>query len=132
MAAQGQGSETTPIAVHDPRKRVVVDERPWGRFRQYTDNEPTTVKLITVAAGQSLSLQRHRHRDELWIVLDPGLQVEIDGELQVADVDEEFFIPRGTTHRISGGDAPGRFVEIAFGEFDETDIERLEDRYGRT
>lgn len=109
----------------------MVDERPWGGFRQHTQNEPTTVKLITVEAGQAQSLQRHRERDELWIVLDDGMQVELDGEQLTPAAGDELFIPRGTTHRISGGERAGRFVEIVFGHFDEDDIERLEDRYGR-
>jgi mannose-6-phosphate isomerase len=117
----------------DPRDRIVVDHRPWGYFRRYTLNEPTTVKLIEVEAGQTLSLQRHRDRDELWIVLDDSLEIEIDGETIRADRNQEFFIPRGTTHRVRATEERGgRFVEVAFGEFDEDDIERLEDRYGRS
>jgi mannose-6-phosphate isomerase len=115
----------------DPRTAIVEDERPWGRFRRYTLDEPTTVKLITVEAGQQLSLQRHRHRDELWVVLDDGLRVQVGDETCVAAAGEEFFIPRDTVHRLSGGERPARLLEVAFGAFDEDDIERLEDRYGR-
>jgi mannose-6-phosphate isomerase len=115
----------------DPRDRIVEDHRPWGRFRRYTHGEPTTVKLITVEAGQQLSLQRHAHRDELWVMLDPGPLVRIGDDETEAAPGDEFFIPRGTVHRISGGSQPARFLEVAFGRFDEDDIERLEDRYGR-
>jgi mannose-6-phosphate isomerase len=115
----------------DPRPDALVDHRPWGSFRQYTLNEPSTVKLITLAAGEALSLQRHEHRDELWVVLDDGLLVEIDGTTIEARAGEECFVPRGAVHRVSGGAHGGRFLEIAFGRFDEQDIERLEDRYGR-
>ena len=115
----------------DPRPNVVVDHRPWGNFRQYTLNEPSTVKIITVTAGESLSLQRHEHRDELWIVLDDGLLIEVDGTTTQASAGDEFFVPRGAVHRVSGGEHGGRFLEVAFGRFDEDDIERLEDRYGR-
>lgn len=132
MALRGQDSDSEGVATRDPREHVVVDERPWGRFRQYTDNQATTVKLLTVEAGQSLSLQRHRLRDELWVTMDAGLRVEIDEERWIADEGEELFIPRGATHRVSGGATGGRLLEIAFGEFDEDDIERLEDTYGRT
>ena len=116
----------------DTRERTVIDERPWGRFRQYTANEPTTVKLVTVEREQSLSLQRHQHRDELWVIIDDGLEIEIDGKRRVARAGDEVYIPRGVTHRVSGGATGGRFMEIAFGEFDEDDIERLDDAYGRT
>jgi mannose-6-phosphate isomerase len=119
------------VTGHDPRSAIVDDRRPWGRFRRYTHGAATTVKLITVDAGEALSLQRHQHRDELWVVLDPGLQVQIGDEVVVAAAGDEFLIPRGTVHRVVGGAAPGRFLEIAFGTFDEGDIERLDDRYGR-
>jgi mannose-6-phosphate isomerase len=109
----------------------VEDRRPWGRFRRYTLNEPSTVKLITVEAGQVLSLQRHQHRDELWIVLDDAIWVELDGARVPTGAGDEHFIPRGTLHRVGAEGAAGRFVEIAFGDFDEDDIERLDDAYGR-
>jgi mannose-6-phosphate isomerase len=115
----------------DRRDDVLVDHRPWGSFRQYTCDEPTTVKLIHVEAGQSLSLQRHQDRDELWVVLHAGLVVEVDGERHVAAAGDEFFIPRGTVHRVCAEARGGRFLEVAFGRFDEADIERLDDRYGR-
>ena len=116
----------------DPRPSVVVDHRPWGQFRRYTCDETSTVKLITVEAGQPLSLQRHANRDELWVVLDEGLVVQVGDEIRTATAGDEFFIPRGVVHRVTGGDRRGRFVEICFGDFDEDDIERLEDRYGRS
>jgi mannose-6-phosphate isomerase len=128
--AQGGGRGAAAVP-GEARGAAAVDHRPWGSFRRYSHNEPSTVKLITVEAGQTLSLQRHRHRDELWIVLDPGLTVEVDGERTVANAGDEFFIPRGVLHRVGAGGQRARFVEIAFGEFDEDDIERVEDAYGR-
>lgn len=115
----------------DPREHIVEDARPWGRFRQYAHNQNVTVKVIEVHAGEKLSLQRHGQRDELWVVLDAGLVIEIGDDTVTADRGDEFLIPRGTTHRVSGGETGGRFLEVAFGEFDEDDIERLEDVYGR-
>jgi mannose-6-phosphate isomerase len=115
----------------DPRDRIVEDRRPWGRFRRYAYNEQCTVKVIEVEAGERLSLQRHRNRDELWVVLDDTLDIEIDGEVFSAKEGEEFLIRRGSSHRVSAPRGRGRFVEVAFGEFDEDDIERLEDAYGR-
>ena len=60
--------QDTTQARRDPRAEVIEDTRPWGRFEQFTHNEVSTVKLITVAPGQRLSLQVHEHRDELWVV----------------------------------------------------------------
>ncbi|GGI05384.1 phosphomannose isomerase type II C-terminal cupin domain [Egicoccus halophilus] len=110
----------------------LVDERPWGRFHRYTHNERSTVKIITVEAGASLSLQRHQSRDEWWVVLDDGLLIQVGEDTVEASAGEEFFVPRGVVHRVSGGRTGGRFLEIALGHFDEDDIERLDDCYGRT
>jgi mannose-6-phosphate isomerase len=119
-------------AAAEPRQGALVDHRPWGRFHQYTQNETTTVKLIVVEAGKQLSLQRHAHRDELWVVLDDGLEVRIGDEWIAASAGDEFLIPRGTLHRVGApGSTGGRFLEICFGTFDEADIERIEDAYGR-
>jgi len=123
---------TTTAWGSDPREAIVVDERPWGRFEQICHNQPTTVKIITVEAGHRLSLQRHRHRDELWTILDGPLVIEVDGRAWQAAPGEKVWVPRGTAHRVSAhGLATGRFLEIAFGDFDEADIERLADDYSR-
>ena len=108
-------------------------ERPWGRFEQYTHDLPCTVKIITVAPGGTLSRQYHRERDELWVVLDPGARVELDGEVLHPAPEEKLFIPRGTVHRLSSaeGGGPVRILEVSFGRFDEEDIVRLDDVYGR-
>jgi mannose-6-phosphate isomerase len=111
---------------------VVVDERPWGRFELLSRDERATVKIITVVPGGRLSLQRHRRRDEMWTILDVELLLEVDGTERVAVPGEKVWIPRGTVHRVSNkGHVEGRFLEIAYGEFDEQDIERLDDDYDR-
>jgi mannose-6-phosphate isomerase-like protein (cupin superfamily) len=124
-------SDATDSTTRDPREDIFVDRRPWGQFECFTLNSSTTVKIITVEAGHRLSLQRHAHRDELWTILDAPLDVEIAGEAWTAKPGEKIWIPRGTTHRVHATRATGRFLEIAFGHFDEDDIERLEDDYAR-
>jgi mannose-6-phosphate isomerase len=107
-------------------------EKPWGYFEQYTHNLPCTVKVITVSAGGTLSRQYHHKRDELWVVLDPGACVELDGEVLYPEVEQKLFIPRETLHRLTAeGEGSVRILEISFGEFDEEDIVRLDDIYGR-
>ena len=111
---------------------IITDERPWGNFRQFCHNEKVTVKIITVMPGQKLSVQRHEHRDELWVALEVGLRADINGWRTSMLPEQEVWIPRGAVHTVenrSGG--PARFLEVAFGDFDENDIERLEDIYGR-
>lgn len=82
--------------------------------------------------GGTLSLQYHSKRDELWVVLDPGASVEVGNQLLTPEPEETVFIPRRTPHRLSAiGEEPVRILEISLGEFDEVDIVRLEDVYGR-
>ncbi len=107
-------------------------EKPWGRFEQYTHNLPSTVKIITVDPGGILSSQYHYRRDELWIVLDPGAKVDLGNEVLHPAPGEKLYIPRETVHRLSCvGEQPVRILEVSLGEFDEDDIVRLEDVYGR-
>lgn len=116
----------------DELLRVTKSERPWGRFEQYTHNLPCTVKVITVVPGGTLSRQYHHRRDELWVVLDPGACVELDNTVLHPAPEEKLFIPKETVHRLySTGENEVRILEISFGEFDEEDIVRLEDIYGR-
>jgi mannose-6-phosphate isomerase len=121
--------ETYYLGDRPPPVRI---DKPWGKFEQYAHNVPCTVKIITVNPGGMLSLQYHHHRDELWVVLDPGAQVEIGDKVLHPEPEEKLFIPRGTVHRLScDGQRPTRILEVSFGEFDEDDIVRLEDVYGR-
>ncbi len=108
--------------------------KPWGKFEQFTHNEQTTIKIITVNQNHRLSKQKHKNRDELWIALDGGLIAEIDNKTIELKKGDKVFIPRNTFHRISANKNvkySARFLEIAYGEFDENDIERIEDDYGR-
>jgi mannose-6-phosphate isomerase-like protein (cupin superfamily) len=124
-------SNGTDSTYSDPRDQVILDHRPWGQFERLTLNQSTTVKIITVEAGHRLSLQRHAHRDELWTILDTPLNVEIAGEAWAAEPGEKIWIPRHTAHRVGAAESTGRFLEIAFGQFDESDIERVADDYAR-
>lgn len=118
--------------VANATEKIFTSERPWGSFQQFVQNESVTVKIITVEPGRRLSLQRHSHRGEMWHVLDVPIAVEVDGEAWLAQPGEHVWVPCGAVHRMSNtGDAAGRLLEIAFGDFDEADIERLHDDYAR-
>lgn len=108
-----------------------TEKRPWGSFTEFTKNEPSTVKLITVDDGGELSLQYHHHRDEFWKIVSGMGMVTIGAELLEAKAGDHFFIPRETNHRAKGVGGQLVFMEISFGDFDEGDIVRLEDHYGR-
>ncbi|OGC88606.1 mannose-6-phosphate isomerase [Candidatus Adlerbacteria bacterium RIFOXYC1_FULL_48_26] len=107
------------------------EERPWGNFEQFTANETSTVKLITVREGESISLQTHQHRSEYWRVVSGNGVVTIGSEELPATIGAEFYIEQGVAHRLTGGNGGLCILEIAFGTFDENDITRLEDKYGR-
>lgn len=107
------------------------EHRPWGVFERFTLNEKTTVKIITVNPGEAFSLQTHDHRDEFWRVIKGSGVVQVDGTRHDAKEGDVFFTPRYTEHRATGGPDGITFLEIAFGEFEESDITRLEDNYGR-
>lgn len=114
------------------RAEVIVSERPWGRFHQFATNQQVTVKTITVEPGKRLSLQRHEHREELWHVLDGRADAHVDGVDSVLPAGEEVLVPQGAVHRLgNSGTEPLRVLEIAFGHFDEDDIERLQDDFDR-
>jgi mannose-1-phosphate guanylyltransferase/mannose-6-phosphate isomerase len=112
------------------RKSLEV-EKPWGGFRRYAFNEVCTVKILVVNPGQMLSKQSHSDRDELWVFLDDGLTAEVGGEQMQAKTGDEIVIPRGTQHRLRSADVSGRVLEVSFGRFDEGDVLRTEDIYGR-
>ncbi len=119
-------------ALVDPGSRSFVAERPWGQFQQLVSNERVTVKIITVQPGHRLSLQKHGHRGEFWQVLDVPIDITVDERQWVAQPGEQVWVPCGAVHRMgNSGSEPGRLLEIAFGDFDEADIERLEDDYAR-
>lgn len=116
------------------------EQRPWGEFLEFTKNTPSTVKIITVNPGESLSLQKHASRDEFWHVISGEGVANIGDEIIQLSKGVELFVPRGTVHRIavsasrdetSSGMIPIQVLEIAFGDFDENDIERIQDNYGR-
>ncbi len=108
------------------------DERPWGMYERFTLNEPSTVKIITVHAGEAFSLQTHAHREEFWHIISGEATITIGSEAHSAKAGDNFFIPKETLHRLEAAGGPCVFLEVAYGTFEETDITRVEDKYGRT
>lgn len=107
------------------------EERPWGSFERFTANEASTVKLLNIDADMRLSDQRHAHRDEYWVVLEGTGTVELDGEVRPIQKEDRIEIPRGMWHRVGAGAEALTILEIAVGDFDENDIERRNDDFGR-
>ena len=107
------------------------EDRPWGSFDRFTKNEPSTVKLIRINPNQEFSLQYHKHRNEFWHVIHGGAVATIGEEKREIKEGDEIQLPEGTKHRLHAGPEGVMILEIAFGEFDEGDIVRLADDYGR-
>ena len=107
-----------------------TEERPWGNFVKFTENIPSTVKIITVKAEQAFSLQFHKNREEFWHIISGTGTVTIGtDQLQIAP-GQDYFVPKDTQHRVLAS-TEIVMLEIALGQFDENDIVRIEDRYGR-
>jgi mannose-1-phosphate guanylyltransferase/mannose-6-phosphate isomerase len=106
-------------------------KRPWGEYKVLGEN-PVCVKLITVKANSRLSLQTHKMRDEVWLALQPGLYAHVDGDVLPMNVMQRILVKRGVEHRIENPTKkPIQLIELMYGEYDEDDIIRLEDDYGR-
>src|SRR5690349_16881971 len=90
--------------------------RPWGSTRQLVLNRPATVKCISLAPQQRVSLQTHEHRSELWHILDGPMMVQVGDEEWLAQLDELVAIPVGVAHRIANpGTEQRRFLEVCLG-----------------
>lgn len=108
--------------------------RPWGSFEAIGQGPRWKAKRIVVDPGHALSLQRHNHRAEHWVVVRGTARIERGGERFELGVDASTYIPRGTVHRLeNAGSEPLVLIEVQTGDrLDESDIERLDDRYGRS
>jgi len=107
------------------------EERPWGSFERFTANEATTLKIVRVSADKRLSLQKHTRRAEFWKVIEGSGVIRVGNDEREAQVGDEIEIPVGALHRLTGGPGGIAVLEIAFGDFDENDTERIEDDFGR-
>ena len=107
--------------------------RPWGDYESIAKDKSWQVKLISVKPGERLSLQRHKHRSEHWVIVSGTAMVEIDGKVFTLVENQSTYIPQGSKHRLSN---PSNFdlkiIEVQSGSYlGEDDIERFEDNYGR-
>lgn len=109
-----------------------TEKRPWGKFEKYTENEKCCVKILFVNPNEEFSLQYHEKRDEFWKIIQGTAEIVIGDKKTQAKENDEFFIPAKEKHRAIAGAGVVKILEISFGDFDENDIIRLEDKYSRT
>jgi len=110
-------------------------EKPWGHELVWAKNDLYAGKILFVKAGQSLSLQFHKVKDEAWYVLSGRAKLELGApgqrmlESEIVGPGAAFHFPAGTVHRLTGIEDT-TVVEVSTPHLD--DVVRLEDRYGRS
>ena len=107
--------------------------RPWGSYLVLNENQYSKVKIITVTPKGKLSLQYHTKRSEHWYIVRGTGKFTLGNTQTMISAGDSVDIPLGEKHRIENtGDEDLIFVEVQTGEsFEETDIIRIDDDYGR-
>lgn len=107
--------------------------RPWGTYILLEKGKNYWIKRLVVNPKAKLSLQRHMHRSEHWIVVRGMAKVTVDDKEYFLRPGESTFVPAGVKHRLENpGIIPLEMIEVGIGDYlDERDIERFEDLYGR-
>ena len=121
-------AEKRDEAVH--HRRVF---RPWGDYTDTDEGAGFRCKRIVVKPGAKLSLQKHAHRSEHWVVVRGTARVTLNERTWDLGVNESTYIPIGAVHRLENpGKEPLHLVEVQVGDYlGEDDIQRLDDTYGR-
>ncbi|MCJ2055401.1 mannose-1-phosphate guanylyltransferase/mannose-6-phosphate isomerase [Methylobacterium sp. J-048] len=107
--------------------------RPWGWYQRIDIGERFQVKRIQVVPGGRLSLQKHYHRAEHWVVVRGTAEVTVDDRVVLVHENEAVYLPIGSMHRLNNpGKIPLELIEVQVGSYTgEDDIIRVEDIYGR-
>jgi mannose-1-phosphate guanylyltransferase/mannose-6-phosphate isomerase len=128
LVQQLEGQKREELSLH---RKV---HRPWGWYDSIDEGERFKVKRIQVKPGASLSLQKHHHRAEHWIVVKGTAEITNGDKVFVLTENQSTFIPLGEVHRLANpGAIPLEIIEVQSGGYlGEDDIVRFEDTYGRT
>jgi mannose-1-phosphate guanylyltransferase/mannose-6-phosphate isomerase len=123
LLANQRPEATLPRKVH----------RPWGWYDSVEEDDGFKVKRIHVHPKATLSLQKHQHRAEHWVVVRGTAEVTIGDSVQILTENHATFITLGAVHRLANpGDGPLEIIEVQLGSYlGEDDIVRLQDKYGR-
>jgi mannose-1-phosphate guanylyltransferase/mannose-6-phosphate isomerase len=107
--------------------------RPWGFYQDIDSEQRFRVKRIVVTPGHKLSLQKHFHRSEHWVVVKGTAEVTVGDDVRSVHENESIYIPIGSIHRLANpGRIPLELIEVQVGSYlGEDDIVRLDDVYGR-
>ena len=124
LKARGSDLPTVPQTVN----------RPWGTYSVLESTDRYKMKRIVVRPGERLSLQKHLHRSEHWVVVSGTATVTVGDKVFYVRPNESTYIPSGTPHRLQNeGKLPLVIVEVQVGEYTgEDDIIRMQDDYKRS
>jgi mannose-6-phosphate isomerase-like protein (cupin superfamily) len=130
------GSASGPVGDQSSEVIGSTEERsfrPWGYYQVLHRGERFQVKCLSVNPGCQLSLQKHFHRAEHWVVVNGTALVTRDGEQMLLSENESIYLPVGAVHRLENpGRIPLNLIEVQSGGYlEEDDIVRIEDVYGR-
>ncbi|GAB6175546.1 mannose-1-phosphate guanylyltransferase/mannose-6-phosphate isomerase [Desulfobaculum senezii] len=111
----------------------VTVHRPWGSYTVLEEGPHYKIKRIEVLPGAKLSLQKHHHRSEHWVVISGTAQVRVDDDEMLLYENQSVDIPKTSMHRLANpGKVPVEIIEIQSGPYlEEDDIVRFDDEYGR-
>ena len=140
VAKRGQSQKVKGIVdrlLLEARKEAsehVTTYRPWGSYTVLEEGERYKIKRVVVNPGEKLSLQKHYHRSEHWVVVKGTARVTIGDREIITHENESAYVPKSTLHRLENpGKVPLEIIEVQNGEYvGEDDIVRIEDYYGRT
>ncbi|MFO7735338.1 MAG: phosphomannose isomerase type II C-terminal cupin domain [bacterium] len=108
-------------------------DRPWGQWEALKLAGNYKIKSFFVKPGEQISLQKHKHRAEIWIVAEGEGTILIDGESFEAGRGDVYMVKKEQVHRVSGKNSGIQIVEVQLGDYlGEDDIVRLQDSYGRS
>lgn len=137
-SAQGVGQIVKALKSDDTTRGLTeihkTAYRPWGGYSSVLSGERFQVKRLFVKPGKKLSLQKHHHRSEHWVVVKGTGEVTIDDKVILLSENESVYLPLGCTHRLAN---PGKIllelIEVQTGSYlGEDDIIRIEDEFGRS
>ena len=140
LVASREASGNVKTLVEDMKAKGVREAsehlkmyRPWGAYQRIDIGNRFQVKRITVKPGGRLSLQKHHHRSEHWVVVSGTAEVTVGDKVMELHENESTYIPIGEIHRLANpGKVPLEIIEVQVGSYTgEDDIVRIEDVYGR-
>jgi mannose-1-phosphate guanylyltransferase/mannose-6-phosphate isomerase len=139
VASRAKAEKVKPLVeqLKAQNQRAAIEHRciyrPWGHFQDVDIAPRHRVKRIVVKPGSKLSLQKHFHRSEHWVVVKGTAEVTLGNDVRCVHENESIYIPIGATHRLANpGKIPLELIEVQVGSYlGEDDIVRIDDVYGR-